>query len=54
VSTEALKSVCEDFELSIDIEELVSLYDEDKSGLIDFEEFSHMLSDENETKRKPY
>ena len=45
VSSSALQSVCEDFELTIDIQELVSLYDTDNSGFIDFEEFSSMLTD---------
>ena len=46
MATSQLKAVCDDFELSIDIDELVALYDADNSGFIDYEEFAAMLKDE--------
>ena len=46
VTTESLKSIIDQFELSINIQELINEYDADNSGYIDFEEFSAMLSDD--------
>ena len=46
VSTTQLKGICDDFELSIDMDELVALYDTDCSGFIDYEEFALMLKDD--------
>ena len=46
VATTKLKGICDDFELSIDIDELVALYDDDNSGFIDYEEFAAMLKDD--------
>lgn len=46
VATAKLKEVCDDFELTIDIAELVAMYDADQSGFIDFEEFALMLRDD--------
>jgi Ca2+-binding EF-hand superfamily protein len=46
VATSKLKGICDDFELSIDIGELVALYDSDNSGFIDYEEFAAMLKDD--------
>ena len=48
VTTESLKSIIDQFELSINIQELINEYDADNSGFIDFEEFSAMLSDEGQ------
>ena len=46
VATNKLKGICDEFELSIDIAELVTLYDADNSGFIDYEEFAAMLKDD--------
>ena len=46
MATTKLKGICDDFELSIDIDELVALYDDDNSGFIDYEEFAAMMKDD--------
>ena len=47
VCTSKLKEICEDFELSIKIDELLALYDRDNSGFIDYDEFALMLKDDD-------
>ena len=42
-----MKEICEDFELSININELLALYDRDNSGFIDYDEFALMLKDDD-------
>eukprot|EP00759_Apiculatamorpha_spiralis_P036975 PhF_6_TR37097/c0_g1_i3/m.54459 len=44
LSTDLLKSVCETFDLNIDIDHFVALVDEDQSSTLDFHEFASIFS----------
>ena len=48
VETLKLQAIINDFELSIDIEELIKEYDVDNSGFIDFAELASMLKDDDD------
>mmetsp|Transcript_1642 Transcript_1642/g.3131 ORF Transcript_1642/g.3131 Transcript_1642/m.3131 type:complete len:169 (-) Transcript_1642:220-726(-) len=45
ISSDRLRKTIKQFELTIDIEQLIAETDVDGSGFIDYEEFSKMLSD---------
>lgn len=44
ISTDRLKEILNDFELTINIQEYLDEYDKDQSGTIDYEEFKSILT----------
>ena len=46
VKTAQLKEVIDSYELTVDIEMLIGMYDTDESGFLDYDEFSAMLADD--------